>query len=88
MALKATHEVPSPVWQCLVNTGTLLGWLSSEALNKKLSKEASGVTHQIYGDMSVVMITIFVYFLLAKLSVSCQYLKSSHSGNPTFTKRT
>lgn len=66
----------------------LIGFLS-EALNRKLSKEVSAGTHwDLWGTHSVVTIIKFVYLQLAKLSVSCQHLKSCHSGHSTFTERT
>lgn len=74
--------------QCLVNTGMFWFGFSSEALNKQLSKEASGGTHwDLWGHVCCNDYNIF-YLLLAKLSISCRYLKSSQSGNTAFTKRT
>lgn len=59
----------------------LVGFLS-EAKNRKLSKEVSAGTHwDLWGTQSVGTIIRFVYLLLAKLSISCQHLKSCHSGH-------
>lgn len=59
----------------------LAGFLS-EAKNRKLSKEVSAGTHRdLWGTQSVGTIIRFVYLLLAKLSISCQHLKSCHSGH-------
>lgn len=57
-------------------------WTSS--FPKKPPEKPTGIN----GDMFVVTITIFVYLLLAKFSVSCQYLRSGHSANPALTHRT
>jgi len=91
LALKATHEVSSPASVLAVSCKCWhSAWLASlqkpgtSSFPKKPLEEPTG----IYEDMFAAMITAFVYSLLAKLSISCQYLKSSHSGNPTFTKRT